>query len=121
MLLLKTQRRWLPWKAAGIELLLSPLTVSQRAELAKQATVRDADDKPVFNHTVFQNAVADACLHDWKGVMGETPDGKQAAQACTAEARHAFMEIGPANDFVFEAVGGLGLVMAKQVENAGNG
>lgn len=132
MLILNRQKVWVPWPAARMQLLLSPLLNSKRQELYEAAHVPDPSDtrkKPgkVYKPKLFQDAVADQCIHDWKGdgegatgPLIELPDGTTKPQECTPDARHAFMEIDLANAFVFATVQGLSIHMLDEAKTAGN-
>lgn len=122
MLKLNQQKTEVHWPEAGVTLTLSPLTVSLRQKLADEATETLEPAKgrtparTKFNSKRYQDLVAAQCIHGWTGVV----DGAGQPQECTAEARCEFMEIEPANIFVFTQVQGLGVHLVKETAAAGN-
>lgn len=139
MLLLNGPARWMPWEAAGIELLLSPLTSERKQELVSETTEVVHDDKTGkvkdVNRDVAEYArrVGQECIHDWRGMKAkdgkhrpagvmmpppDDPDGKPVEAPCDAEHIAAFMQIEPAQRFVFNTVEGLGLYLDEQVDDA---
>lgn len=122
MLKINSQKKWVDWHEAQVRLELSPLTVSLRQRLIDEATEPEfnsrgkATGRKKLNATRYQALVAEHCIHAWEGVVNA--DGQ--AMPCTPEARAAFMEIEPANIFVFTQVSGLGLHLEKEADAAGN-
>lgn len=135
MLVLGTPKRWVPWPEAGIELELSPLTAQRRQELVAETThpiydeqtgkVKDVQRDPAE----YARKVGHECIHNWrglkdkngkrgKGVMMPGPNGKRVEAPCDAEHIGAFMQIDPAQRFVFRQVEGLGLYLDDQVDQA---
>lgn len=123
MLILNAQKKWVLWEPAGIRLLLSPLSVGLRAELAERATEKAAGKgaRPRFDVGRYNGLVGEHCIHDWAGVMAQNGETAQFAAECTAANKAAFMQIDAAAEFVFENVTGLALHMASEVAAAGNG
>lgn len=138
MLVLGTPKRWVPWPEAGIELQLSPLTSQRRQELVAETThpIYDEQTGKVkdFQRDVAEYArrVGQECIHGWRGLKDEdgkrgkgvmmphpdNPKGKPVQAPCDAEHIGAFMQIDPAQRFVFRQVEGLGLYLDDQVEQA---
>lgn len=123
MLKISQQKKWVEWPEAKASFQLSPLTVSRRAELMEEATERTGEGKKQtvkFNARRFQDLVAESCIHDWKGLVGEDTTGTISPLPCTPENKRAVMDIEPANIFIFVAVGGLSMHLVEEIKTAGN-
>lgn len=125
MLLLGKQKIWVKWQAAGVELLLSPLSLADRQKFAIETTEYvKADDGKILDVkrdvAGYSKRIGRACLHDWRGVKQMLPDGKIVDAFCTGDAIDEFMSFPNPSDFVINAVEGLALSIAKSVEEAGN-
>lgn len=121
MLKLTNQLTWVDWQEAGIRLRLAPLTVRLRQRLVEEATDYEADDKQRrrgrLNLERFHALIAKHCLHDWEGVVND--DGY--ALDCREDLKIQFLDLEPANLFVFSQIQGLGLHLGTEAKAAGNG
>lgn len=129
MLIVNARKRWVTWRDAGCEFLLSPLHVTARQQLMEQATVKPKDaegrpikgSKPRLDMTLFQNLIAERCVHDWRGLVQQDEDGTLRPQPYNRESREAVMEIEPANLFILSRVQGLGMHLQDDLDEAGKG
>jgi len=125
MLKFSSQRQWKPWPgAAKVRILLSPLGVSRRADLIRQATRTEGEGKKasqVFDPDRFNGLVADECVHGWEGIVcdeGEnTPTRPLPYDKDTAR---ALMDQEAFNAFVFQQVQTMGLQILAEAKVAGN-
>lgn len=123
---LKAQRQWVRWEAAGLELLLSPLRVSRNIAITEQASIKPGGrGKGAFDNGRYVQLVADECLHDWRPIPMEDGSPSEnlelASMPCEGEAKYLFMDMDPAQTFVFSQVRGMGTMLLKETSAAGNG
>ncbi len=121
MLTLGSPRRWVHWEAAGIDLLLSPLTEDRNAEFVRECVllVDGANGEPRLDRDSarYARSVGAECIHGWRGVAGEDGQAVEHSAAAAGE----LMMIRPAQAFVFEAVRGISLWLAEEADAAKKG
>lgn len=121
MLLLGQITRRVHWQAANITLQLRPLPESENSAFVKATTqIQLGDDgtpEDIQRDTLaYAQMVGRYCIQGWEGV-GNT-EGE--AIKCTPEAIDEFMQIGPAQTFLFNQVKGLSLWLQEEEQAAGN-
>lgn len=118
MLMIGTPQRWITWEEAEIELLLSPLPLDLNADFVRACMQLEdgPDGKPQLTRDAVRYAelVGSTCIHDWKGVT----DANGTPATCNDANKAQFMQIGPAQAFVFGKVRGLSIYVGKETAAA---
>lgn len=122
MLILHLRQKWMDLpNSNGVKLLLSPLSIERRQQLADAATEKpEAKGKSTFNVARFAQLVGEECLHGWQNVVGEDADGALVPLTFSPPHREALMRIDPVASFVVNTVSSLGLHLAQETRAAGN-
>ena len=131
-LVIGIQSKWVPWKEAGIELLIAPLSPAKRQSLEMESRVleHDAAGKPISSRrdiAKYQLSLGRECVRGWRGMEKDGKRGPGLVDAnggaipYSPEASDALMTIGPAADFVVFHAESLALHLQQDIDDAGKG
>lgn len=128
-------RRWVPWAAGGMELLLSPLDAADDQAILSECRITEREQLPTdapgvptgkvlrteIDYARRQQLIGRKCIHGWKGKTPPRNFSTKEPLICTPEAIDAFMLAQPAAEFVILQVQGLSLYVEQEIAEAGKG
>ncbi len=121
-MLLTRQVKKVHWDAAGVTLWLAPLTADFDQRFVDECLFYQSrpDGTQVQMQDAYKYAclVGQHCINRWVGVQAEDDDGQLNDVECTPGNIDQFMQIEPAQNFVFSQAKGLGVWLQSEIDAA---